>query len=77
VTSKTPSDEKKLAAIETVRCLSCGAAYGKPAGGGTVTSNPGCPECGYVGWVLAEGAALTEEFEPHHSFVDPPRRRSA
>jgi hypothetical protein len=25
--------------------------YVKPTGGGTVSANPGCPECGYVGWV--------------------------
>jgi hypothetical protein len=77
VTPKTPADDQKLSAIETVRCLSCGSAYGKPAGGGTVRSNPGCPECGYVGWVLAESAAITGGFEPHRSFADPPRRRSA
>ena len=35
--------------LHTVRCLACRAVYSKPARGGTVTSNPGCPECGYVG----------------------------
>ncbi len=25
--------------------------YGKPSGGGTLTRNPGCPGCGYVGWL--------------------------
>ena len=38
--------------IERVRCLGCGVIYAKPTGGGTVSANPGCPECGYVGWVL-------------------------
>ena len=61
--------------IETVRCLSCGAAYAKPLSGGTVRANPGCPECGYVGWVLAED--LTRGFEPRRFDVDQPRRRSA
>ena len=42
------------ARIERVRCLNCSASYVKPAGGGTVSANPGCPECGYVGWVLEE-----------------------
>ena len=37
--------------LETVRCLECGAVYAKPAGGGTVYANPGCPSCGYVGWI--------------------------
>lgn len=56
-----------LAVLETVRCLECGALYSKPCGGGTVQQNPGCPECGYVGWLSAavplKGA--------------PPRRRPA
>jgi len=36
--------------VTTVHCLSCGATYGKPEGRGTVKTNPGCPECGYLGW---------------------------
>ena len=43
-----------LTVVESVRCLECGAVYVKPAGGGTVRENPGCPDCGYVGWVAAE-----------------------
>jgi predicted nucleic acid-binding Zn-ribbon protein len=43
--------EPVLTTLESVRCLECGAAYSKPADGGTVRENPGCPECGYVGWV--------------------------
>jgi hypothetical protein len=42
-----------LARIE-VRCLGCSALYVKPVGGGTVSENPGCPECEYVGWVLEQ-----------------------
>ena len=42
-----------LTLLEQVRCLDCGAVYAKPAGGGTVHSNPGCPECGYLGWLSA------------------------
>jgi hypothetical protein len=41
----------KLTVLESVRCLECGAVYAKPSGGGTVRANPGCPECGYVGWI--------------------------
>jgi hypothetical protein len=37
--------------FEGVQCLECGVAYSKPADGGTVAKNPGCPMCGYVGWV--------------------------
>jgi hypothetical protein len=42
---------RALHLIESVRCLECGAVYSKPAGGGTVAANPGCPECGYLGWL--------------------------
>ena len=44
---------EKLVHIERVRCLECGVTYAKPVAGGTVTRNPGCPRCGYVGWILA------------------------
>jgi predicted nucleic acid-binding Zn-ribbon protein len=37
-----------------VQCLSCGSAYVKPAGVGTVKTNPGCPRCGYLGWSFAD-----------------------
>ena len=37
--------------LQSVRCLDCGIVYGKPSGGGTLTRNPGCPGCGYVGWL--------------------------
>ncbi len=40
-----------LYALVTVRCLGCGALYAKPDGGGTIEANPGCPRCGYVGWL--------------------------
>jgi hypothetical protein len=65
---------EKQSQIETVRCLSCGAAYTKPASGGTVRANPGCPDCGYLGWVLA--TSLTR-LEPRRFAEYHPRRRSA
>jgi hypothetical protein len=40
-----------LRVLETVLCLECGETYSKPHGGGTVEKTPGCPECGYVGWI--------------------------
>lgn len=40
-----------LSVLESVRCLECGFVYAKPTGGGTAAKNPGCPECGYVGWL--------------------------
>lgn len=36
---------------QRVRCLECRRAYAKPNGGGTSARNPGCPTCGYVGWI--------------------------
>jgi len=56
-----------LTVLESVRCLECGAVYSKPSEGGTVRENPGCPACGYVGWVIARARAVEA----------PPRRRSA
>ena len=44
-------DMARLSAVTSVRCLGCGLVYPKPSGGGTSESNPGCPRCGYVGWV--------------------------
>lgn len=64
-----------LSGIERVRCLHCSAGYVKPAGGGTVSANPGCPECGYVGWVL-ERAPISVDAVPTRSFVGRPRRRT-
>jgi hypothetical protein len=40
-----------IARFESVRCLECGEVYAKPLAGGTVEKNPGCPLCGYVGWI--------------------------
>lgn len=40
-----------LAVFESVRCLECSEIYSKPVAGGTVDKNPGCPVCGYVGWI--------------------------
>jgi hypothetical protein len=65
-----------IALVESVRCLECGAVYSKPAGPGTVRANPGCPECGYLGW-LAASIPFTGAGVRPHSAVDPLRRRSA
>ena len=42
---------RPLAVLESVRCLECSEVYSKPVAGGTVQKNPGCPICGYVGWI--------------------------
>ena len=58
--------QPNLTVLETVRCLECGAVYAKPSGGGTVQENPGCPDCGYVGWVGARPVAFSESWQPPH-----------
>ena len=40
-----------LTVLASVCCLECGEIYSKPVAGGTVEKNPGCPDCGYVGWI--------------------------
>jgi hypothetical protein len=39
---------------QAVTCLECGTSYPKPARGSTTARNPGCPTCGYVGWLEVE-----------------------
>ncbi len=58
-----------LAVLESVRCLECGDVYSKPAAGGTVQKNPGCPTCGYVGWIPV--SLPGQRFGLHRSDVDP------
>jgi hypothetical protein len=60
--------------VDRVRCLECGATYSKLAHGGTVNRNPGCPSCGYLGWILATipAAPAVKPGEPHRSAADPP-----
>ena len=50
-----------LVVVESVRCLECGSVYAKPNSGGTVQQNPGCPECGYIGW-LSLSVPVSDEF---------------
>ena len=40
-----------LSVLESVCCLACGEIYSKPVAGSTMHKNPGCPDCGYVGWI--------------------------
>jgi predicted nucleic acid-binding Zn-ribbon protein len=64
---------RSLTVLESVRCLECGSVYAKPAGGGTVRQNPGCPECGYVGW-MDVAARITGEWPLVRSAEDRQRR---
>jgi phage FluMu protein Com len=62
--------------VESVRCLECGEVYSKPSGGGTAIANPGCPRCGYVGWISTR-VPLNAGFVPRRFVVDPLPRPSA
>jgi len=64
-------DTPQLAVVESVRCLECGAVYAKPLNGGTVRENPGCPECGYVGWMDSSNSALSPGWLPRRSAAGP------
>jgi hypothetical protein len=61
------------ATLEPVRCLDCGTGYGKPSGGGTLSANPGCPHCGYVGWLSASASVTGAPL--HGRFAADRRRR--
>lgn len=63
-----------LTVLESVRCLECGAIYAKPSGGGTAQQNPGCPECGYVGWIGVD-APIMQAWQPFRFAEDPLQRR--
>ncbi len=74
--AESGDEAPSLTVLESVRCLECGAVYAKPSGGGTVRANPGCPECGYVGWISSFPGRFSEEWrptrfvedrQPHHS----------
>jgi predicted nucleic acid-binding Zn-ribbon protein len=63
---KPHSSGGHLAVVASVRCLECGAIYAKPAGGGTVHSNPGCPDCGYVGWIAVRTSSDDQRAATEH-----------
>ena len=64
-------NRRDFAVVNIVRCLGCGAQYPKPSGGGTARANPGCPACGYLGWVAVRPTA-----SPLHSDEDRQQRRT-
>jgi hypothetical protein len=63
--------EPHLSLVESVRCLQCETVYGRPRRGGTARQNPGCPECGYVGWIAA-AIPVSEERRRRRFDGDPP-----
>jgi hypothetical protein len=69
------SPDVRSETLQSVRCLGCGTVYGKPSGGGTLTRNPGCPGCGYVGWLSL--TVRQEASQRDHSVADLPQRQRA
>jgi predicted nucleic acid-binding Zn-ribbon protein len=67
VNAITTALKRGLRVLESVSCLECGSVYAKPVGGGTAATNPGCPECGYLGWMPFKSAS---ERVPLRSGVD-------
>jgi hypothetical protein len=66
--ASTPGDGgPQLAIVDSVRCLECGAIYAKPTAGGTIRENPGCPDCGYVGWMAVSPQTISEGWLPRRS----------
>jgi predicted nucleic acid-binding Zn-ribbon protein len=63
----------RLTSVEIVRCLGCGKVYAKPTGRSTLSTNPGCPDCGYLGW-LPGGEWVNPAWPRVRSAADPPRR---
>lgn len=61
-----------LYVLASVRCLECGDVYAKPTVGGTSEMNPGCPVCGYVGWI-----PVSQPNAPRRSSVGRPPRFAA
>lgn len=71
---------RRFTRLDRVRCLDCGLAYAKPVDGGTVRENPGCPSCGYLGWIPAGVATYdvrSGETRSARSVVDLRLRRAA
>jgi hypothetical protein len=63
-----PRGEPRPSVAIRVRCLDCGAAYAKPVSGGTMATNPGCPRCGYSGWITGTiGVTSATDVQPSHS----------
>jgi hypothetical protein len=58
-----------------VRCLECGTAYAKPSTGGTVDQNPGCPRCGYIGWIDLPVEVMPQAAPTRYGVDPPPHRR--
>jgi DNA-directed RNA polymerase subunit RPC12/RpoP len=65
-----PALQAALSMLVSVRCLDCGEIYSKPGDGGTAKQNPGCPNCGYVGW-LSVSLPGQPPFARRHSGADP------
>lgn len=70
------ASDRRFTVLTRVRCLDCGNSYAKPAKGGTVEENPGCPRCGYLGWIPTS-VEFTRGAEPTRSVADLRQRRAS
>jgi hypothetical protein len=70
-----PDDSQPRPPSGHVRCVGCGAVYVMPTGRRTASANPGCPQCGYVGWVR-HGPLLTQDAVRLRSVADRLPRRT-
>jgi hypothetical protein len=59
----------------SVQCRACGAGYEKPKARSTARANPGCPECGAVGWMPAYSEVTAAGAAPHRSGAGPQPRQ--
>jgi predicted nucleic acid-binding Zn-ribbon protein len=70
------ASDRRFTVLARVRCLDCGNVYAKPSEGGTVEENPGCPQCGYLGWIPA-AVDFNRDAAPSRSVVDLRQRRAS
>lgn len=75
--AKATDSRPLMISITAVRCLECGEEYAKPERGGTLHENPGCPRCGYLGWISASIPVTHRGHERLRSDVDRLPRRAA
>ena len=73
--SEQPTPRASLVSVNAVQCLECAYTYAKPTSGGTVQRNPGCPRCGYIGWMPA-ALDVIPAGEPSHFVADLLQRRA-
>ncbi len=59
-----------------VRCRACCCEYAKPDARSTARANPGCPECGALGWMPILHPVTDLETEPRRFDAGPRQPRA-